>query len=141
MDSKAQASLEYMIMLALSLTVFSAIIYVTSGLITTSSMQVGVDSAQRAVDKMRSASDFVYVHGHPTRTEINVYIPPNIENLSILDTNNSIRARVSVGETYTDIYSVTKGKIYGNLAAVEGEGYYVFRVESTSEDAINITVL
>jgi uncharacterized protein (UPF0333 family) len=141
MDSKAQASLEYMIMLALSLTVFSAIIYVTSGLITTSSMQVGVDSAQRAVDKMRSASDFVYVHGHPTRTEINVYIPPNIENLSILDTNNSIRIRVSVGESYTDIYSVTKGKIYGDLGAVNNEGYYVFRVESTSEDAINITVL
>jgi len=141
MDSKAQASLEYMIMLAISLTVFSAVIYATSILITTSSMQVGVDSAQRAVDKVKAAADFIYVHGHPSRTEINVYMPPNIENFSILDTNNSIMVRVSVGDTYTDIYRVTKGRVYGDLSDVNREGYYVLRVESTSEDAINITVM
>ncbi|MFH1055406.1 MAG: hypothetical protein V1744_04860 [Candidatus Altiarchaeota archaeon] len=141
MECKAQASLEYMIMLGLSLMVFSAVLYVTSVLITASSVQVGVDSAFRAIDRMKGAADFIYVHGHPSRTEINVYIPPNIENLTIRDTNNSICASVSVGENYTDIYGVTKGKIYGDLSAVTKEGYYVFRVESTSDDAINITVV
>ena len=131
-----------MIMLALSLVVFSGVLYITSILITTSSTQVGVDSAYRAVERMRSAADFIYVHGHPSRTEINVYIPPNIENLSILDSNNSIRARISVGKTYTDIYGVTKGRVYGSIHEyVTKEGYYVFRVESTSDDTINITVL
>jgi uncharacterized protein (UPF0333 family) len=141
MDNKAQASLEYMVMLALSLMVFSAVIYATSILITTSSMQVGVDAAQRAVDSVKTAADFIYVHGHPSRTEINVYIPPNIENFSLLDTNNSIRARVAVGDTYTDIYGITKGKVYGDLTQVNKEGYYVLRVESTSDEAINITVM
>ena len=141
MDSKAQASLEYMVMLALSLAVFTAIIYATSILITTSSIQVGVDSTQRAVDKVKTAADFIYVHGHPSRTEINVYIPPNIENFSLLDTNNSIRATVSVGDTNTDIYGVTKGNVYGDLSAVNKEGYYLLRVESTSEDSINITII
>jgi hypothetical protein len=130
-----------MVMLALSLAVFSAVLYVTSILITTASVQVGVDSAHRAVEKIKSASDFIYVHGHPSRTEINVYIPPNIENLSIWDTNNSVCARVSVGQSYTDIYGVTKGKIYGDLSQVNKEGYYVLRVESTSADSINITVI
>jgi len=141
MGSKAQASLEYMVMLALSLLIFSAILYVTSILITTSSVQVGVDSAYRAVDKLRTASDFIYVHGHPSRTEINVYIPPNIENFSIAGVNNSIMARVSVGDSYTDIYGVTKGNVYGDLSAVSREGYYLFRVESTSDNSINITVI
>jgi uncharacterized protein (UPF0333 family) len=141
-DARAQASVEYMVMLALSLVVFSAVLYVTSILITTSSTQVGVDSAHRAVERIRSASDFIYVHGHPSRTEINVYIPPNIENLSILDSNNSIRARVSVGETFTDIYGVTKGQVYGDLSThVLREGYYVFRVESMSDEVINISVM
>lgn len=141
MSAKAQASLEYMIMLAISLTIFSAVIYVTSILITSSSLQVGVDAAQRAVEKLKTAADFVYVHGHPSRTEVNVYIPPNVENVTILDTNNSVVVRVSVGEGYTDIYSVTKGKIRGDLSFVNKEGYYVFRVESVSNEDINITVM
>jgi uncharacterized protein (UPF0333 family) len=141
MDYKAQASLEYMVMLAISLMVFSAVIYATSVLITTSSMQVGVDAAQRAVDAVKTAADFIYVHGNPSRTEINVYIPPNIENFTLLNTNNTIQATVSVGDSYTDIYEVTKGKVYGDLSQVNKEGYYVLRVESVSDDAINITVM
>jgi uncharacterized protein (UPF0333 family) len=141
MSSRGQAALEYMIMLALSLMILSAVIYITSVLITTSSMQVGLDATQRAIDKLKSACDFIYVHGHPSRTEIEVYIPPNIEHLSIPVTNNSVSARISVGESYTDIYGVTKGRIYGDLSSVTREGYYIFRVESTSDDAINITLV
>jgi len=141
MNLKAQASLEYMVMLALSLMIFSSILYVTNALITTSSVQVGVDSAYRAVDKMKDAADFIYVHGHPSRTEVKIYIPPNIEQMNILDTNNSIVARVSVGESYTDIYAVTKGKVYGDLSQVLREGYYVFRIESTADDTTNISII
>lgn len=130
-------------MLALSLIVFSSILYVTGVLISTSSIQVGVDSAFRAVEKLRNAADFIYVHGHPSRTELDIYIPPNIEEFGILDSNNSIRIRVSVGQTYTDIYGVTKGTVYGGdlTNIITREGYYKFRVESTSEDNINITVI
>ncbi len=141
MEYKGQASLEYMVMLALSLMIFSSILYVTNSLITTSSVQVGIDSAYRAVEKMKDATDFIYVHGHPSKTEVKVYIPPNIEDIEVLDTNNSIRARVSVGESYTDIYAVTKGNVYGDLSQVVREGYYVFSIESTSDDATNITII
>ena len=141
MENKAQASLEYMVMLGMSLMVFSAILYVTGLLITTSSIQVGVNSAYQAVEKLRSASDFVYVHGHPSKFEVNLYIPPSLENLTIRGQNNSVCARVSVGESFTDIYGVTKGNVYGNFPTVVREGYYVFRVESMSDNTINITVV
>ena len=42
MQRRAQASLEYIVMLALSLLVFSTILYITGVLINTSSIQVGV---------------------------------------------------------------------------------------------------
>ena len=143
MQRRAQASLEYIVMLALSLLVFSTILYITGVLINTSSIQVGVDSAHRAVEKLRTSADFIYVHGHPSRTQVNIYIPPNIENLSVSPTNNSIIARISVGQSYTDIYGVTKGQIVSGLDSVSRwrEGYYVFRVESSSDEYINISII
>lgn len=141
MFMRGQASLEYMIMLALSLVVFSTILYVTGTLISTSSVQVGVDASARAVNKMREAADFIFIHGHPSRTKINVYIPPSIEEIAILGSNNSIRARVSIGHTYTDIYQVTKGNIQGDLSPIVREGYWVIRVESSSDNTVNMTVL
>jgi len=138
MSVKAQASLEYMVMLGISLAVFAAILYVTNNLISTSSAQIGVDSAFRAVVKMREAADFIYVHGHPSKTQINVYIPPNVEKVSV-DNNNSISVRIALGQYYTDIYEVTKGKVYGNLSSLQREGYYVLNVESQPDNTINIT--
>ena len=138
MIKQGQASVEYMIMLAISLAVFSAILYVTSTLISTSSAQVGVDSAYRAAEKMRDASDFIYVHGHPSKTQVNVYIPPNVEGVSLTN-NNTFNIRIGVGSGYTDIYSVAKGRVYGDLSGMVREGYYVLKVESSSDTEINVT--
>ena len=138
MNAKAQASLEYMVMLAISLAVFASILYVTNNLIATSSSQIGVDSAFRAALKIRESADFIYVHGHPSKTQVNVYIPPNIENVTI-DNNNSINVRIAMGSYYTDIYEVTKGKVYGDLTVLKREGYYVLNVESQQDNTINIT--
>jgi uncharacterized protein (UPF0333 family) len=139
-QERGQASLEYMVMLALSLAVFSAILYVTSTLISTSSAQIGVDSAYRAVEKLRDSADFIYVHGHPSRTQVNIYLPTNVEEVSILN-NNTFNIRIGIGPSYTDIYSIARGKVYGDLSTIVREGYYVFRVESSSDTEINITQL
>ncbi|MBM3308929.1 MAG: hypothetical protein FJY77_01620 [Candidatus Altiarchaeales archaeon] len=140
MEKKAQASLEYMIMLALSLGIFAAILYVVSNLISTSSVQIGLDSAVRASNRVREAADFIYVHGHPSKTQVNVYIPPNVEDVSIIG-NRSINIRVSIKDAYTDIYDLTKGTVVGDLSSINKEGYYVLSVESNPDNTINITVV
>ena len=137
-DEYGQASLEYMIMLALSLGIFSAILYVSGSLLTSSTLQIGVDSAARAVTELKEAADFIYVHGHPSKTQINVYIPSNIENISAV--NRTIMIRLSVGDNYTDIYSITKGNITGDFSNICPsarchEGYYIINVESTPYEA------
>ena len=147
MLKKGQASLEYMIILALALGVFSAILYVTTMLIVSSSSQLGIDSAVRAVQEMKEASDFVYIRGHPSKMQINVRIPSNIENVSI--SNLVVRLRISVADSYTDVYQVTKGNMSSDIslmcpAGVCKEGYYLLSVASLPADNpydVNITVV
>ncbi len=147
-NKKGQASLEYMVMLALSLGIFAAILYVTNSMITSSNTQIGADATSRAVEGIREAADFIYTHGHPSKTQINIMIPSNIENISIQ--NNIVRMGVSSGLSYTDIYRVTKGNMTGDISSIcpAGgchEGYYVLDVKSIDPAAgsydINITVV
>jgi uncharacterized protein (UPF0333 family) len=140
MKNRAQASLEYMIMLALSLGIFAAILYVVSTLITTSSIQIGVDAAIRASSRLKEAADFIYVHGYPSKTQVNVYIPPNVESVSILD-NKTINVRVGIKDAYTDIYGIAKGTVVGDFSPINKEGYYVISVESNADNVINMTVV
>jgi len=140
MKDKAQASLEYMVMLGLSLGIFAAILYVVSTLVSTSSIQIGVDAAVRASSKIREAADFIYVHGDPSKTEINVYIPPNVEQVEIVG-NKTINVRVSVRDSYTDIYDIAKGTVIGNLSMLNREGYYLISVESNPDNTINVTTV
>ncbi|MFH1721308.1 MAG: hypothetical protein ABH950_01745 [Candidatus Altiarchaeota archaeon] len=149
-NNSGQASLEYMIMLALSLAVFSAILYVSSGLLNNSTTQIGVDAASRGVTQIKEAADFIYVHGHPSKTQVNVYVPPNIENVEI--DNQTISFRVSVGMAYTDVYAITKGNITAEVCPNDqscmktNQGYYLLNVESLDDpgnplDAVNITLV
>lgn len=144
MEKQGQASLEYMVMLGISLAIFAAILYITTMLISSSTSQMGVDSAVRAVEGIKEAADFIYIHGHPSKTRINVQVPSNIEDISIQ--NHVVKFSISAGRGYTDIYDVTKGNLTSNITAIcPGgncrEGYYVLDVESTDQDTINITVV
>ncbi len=131
--SSGQASLEYMIMLAMSLAIFSAILYVISTLISGSGAQVGINSAYLAVSRIKEAADMVYVHGHPSKVQINVYVPQNIEDVTV--SGNLVNLRVAMGSAFTDVYSVTRGNITGNFTLLCQplcrEGYYVLSVSST----------
>lgn len=147
---KAQASLEYMVMLALSLAVFSAILYVSTTLLQGSQTQIGVDAAARAVVQVKEAADFIYVHGHPSKTQVNVYVPPNIEDVHV--GNQTIAFRVSVGRAYTDVYAIAKGNITSEVCPNDeqcmrtNEGYYLLNVESVDDASgspydVNVTLV
>ena len=130
MDRKAQASLEYMVMLGISLVILGAIMFVVTSMMNSSVAQMGVNSAYRAVQCVREASDFIYVSGHPSKIKRTVYLPSNIENLTIQ--GKLVRIRVSVEDSYTDIYAVTRGNMSSSNLFVGNptEGNYVILFES-----------
>ncbi|MBN2250776.1 MAG: hypothetical protein JW724_01705 [Candidatus Altiarchaeota archaeon] len=133
--SRGQASLEYMVMLAISLLIFTAIIGFSMNMVSNVKSQLGVDSAFKAVEEIKEASDFIYVHGHPSKIRRNVRMPSNMENLTLSD--NFIRISISTGQSYTDIYDVTKANITAvdaiDFICPEGAcrgGSYVLNMES-----------
>jgi len=147
-NRKAQASLEYMIMLAISLGIFAIILYVSTFLISTSTMQVGVDSAFRAVQTVREAADFIYIHGHPSKIQTQVRIPGNVEGFKI--SGQSIKITLSSYQSYTDIYEVTKGNLTSDISLICPSqnfcksGNYVLVFESMPPGSgydVNISVL
>lgn len=146
---KAQASLEYMVMLAISLGVFAGILYVSTFLVSMSTSRVGVDTAFRAVETIREASDFIYIHGHPSKIQTQVRIPSNIEEVKIF--NKTVKLKIASYLSYTDIYEVTKGNmsLYNPTSICPGAtncraGNYVLIFESLPTGAgydVNVTVM
>jgi len=141
-NSGGQSSLEYMIMLALALAVFTIILVASTQLITGSSSQISVEAAQRGVFEIKEAADFVYVHGHPSKLRIKVYVPPNVKESGIeLENNKTVYISLDSPPNQTDVYAVTRGNITGNLSAMWREGYYIIDVESIDNIWSNITVV
>lgn len=106
---KGQASLEYMVMLGISLLIFAAIIGFSMNMVNNVKNQLGVDTAYKAVEEIKEASDFIYVHGHPSKIRRNVQIPSGVENITI--SGSLVKMSISTGESYTDIYDVIKGNV------------------------------
>lgn len=130
---KSQASLEYMVMLGISLGIFASILYVSTFLISTSTTQVGVDSGFRAVETIREAADFIYIHGYPSKIQREVRIPTSVEELVI--SGKIVRLRIVSDPSYTDIYEVTKGTMTSDISLICSQsickgGSYVMVFES-----------
>ena len=108
---------------------------------------MGVDASFRAVNHIRESADFIYIHGYPSKTQINVYIPPYVENVSIVS-DNCINIRVSipgegqdVEDSVTDIHGITRGRIQGNLSSLAESGNYVLDIFADPNDWVNISVV
>ncbi|RLI90855.1 MAG: hypothetical protein DRO89_05075 [Candidatus Altiarchaeales archaeon] len=148
MKNRAQVSLEYMTMLGLSLVIFAGVLYIATTLTSTSRTQIDVDTAYRAVQGIKELADFIYVHGHPSKIQSTIHIPGNVEDLSIEE--RVVRIRLSIGESFTDVYAVTKANMTGSSAVNEicpagicTEGYYLMIFESLNQSTpydVNITV-
>jgi len=149
MKRRGQVSLEYMTMLGLSLIIFAAVLYVATFLMSTSGMQIDVDTAYRAAQGVRESADFIYVHGYPSKIQSGINIPSNVEEVSI--EGKVARLRLSVGRSFTDVYAVTKANMTATNAVtgticksnICREGYYILNFEALNPDIthydVNIT--
>jgi len=144
MRKKGQSSVEYIVMLAISLGVFTAILYVINTMVSSSSSQIGTNAAFRAVEEIKEGVDFIYVHGDPSKTQINVYIPPNIQSITTdsTSTNREVNIRLDVYPAYTDIYALTRANISAPDLSndITREGYYLLEIESDGVSRARITV-
>jgi len=132
---------EYLVLMAIALLVLSIVLSVATNLMFGSASQRGIDAAKRTVETIREKVDFIYIHGHPSRTQTRVIIPNNINNITIRD--HFIRLRVDVGNYYTDVYEITKANLTANISGICGggcsPGNHLLIIESTEAGVVNIT--
>lgn len=138
---RGQVMVEYIALMAIALLVLSIMLSVATNLLFGSASQRGIDAAKRTVETIREKVDFIYIHGHPSRTQTRVTIPNNINNITIRD--RLIRLRVDVGDYYTDVYEITKANLTANISGICGggcsPGNYLLIIESTEAGVVSIT--
>ncbi|MEA1924736.1 MAG: hypothetical protein U9M95_02600 [Candidatus Altiarchaeota archaeon] len=146
--NKAQAMMEYMILMSLALLLLSIVLYTLVSQMSSASTEMNVDSAQKTINRLKDKSNFIYVLGHPSRTETRINIPSNVEEFYA--SNDLILMRVSIGsfagDAHTDVYGVARGNLtsdFNSICAPDcSPGNYIMVIEHTAppNSAINLTV-
>jgi len=134
MEPKAQAAMEYMVITGISLLILLVLLNTAYRKVGEMQKQADLDAAERAVNKLKEAADFVYVHGHPSKLTIEVYLPGGVYAPNTYVSGNTINLALGQGDTYTDVWRGTKGPVEwdagGNTTMPSVRGYYVITVES-----------
>ncbi|MBI4021547.1 MAG: hypothetical protein HY369_04855 [Candidatus Aenigmarchaeota archaeon] len=132
---KAQAALEYMIIVAI---VFTFIIPIWSHLATvneSSQQSLSISQAQNAARKITSAADLVWAQGPPAMLTIDVYIPEGVASARMQNTSVIFTLYFGAGST-TDVASTSIGPLNGSLPTNEGLYKFVVRANTTF---VNVT--
>lgn len=136
--------MEYLVLTGFTMLILSILLVAAYTKMSSSEIEIDVNSAERAVLEMKRAADFVYIQGHPTKLTIDVYLPSNIDSAHSFIGNSTINLAMTVGGDYTDVWRSTRGEVvwdlFGSTSLPNREGYYVFVVESTEFDSYNGTI-
>ncbi len=133
--------MEYLVLTGFTMLVLLILLVAAYNRINSSEKEIDINSAERAVTRMKEAADFVYIHGHPTKLKISVYIPSDIDETRSFIANKTINLAVNVAGSHTDVWRSTRGEVgwdlYGSSTAFPSkEGYYVLTVESTDYESV-----
>lgn len=132
MSEKAQASTEIMITVAFVVTIMFPLLLVAYLQSTNVSDQLGAQQAQQTVTKLANYADIVGAEGYPAKISVQVFMPPNIENITIGNSTAGIghelifNLRTSSG--VTQIVGITMTQIAGDLSGVAKVGTYFVKI-------------
>lgn len=129
-----QASTEIMITVAFVVTIMFPLILIAYLQSTNVSDQLGVQQAQQTVTKITNYADVVGAQGYPSKISIQVFMPPNIENITVGNSTGGvgneliINIRTSAG--VTQIVGLTLTRIAGDLSTVAKPGTYFIKISA-----------
>jgi uncharacterized protein (UPF0333 family) len=118
---RAQTSIEYLIIVGFAFAAIAILFIVYYEHDASTKAQVMVSQVDRIAKKVVDSAESVYFMGAPTRSRLKVYMPSNIEEITI--TNNEINFRVRTAEGISDLDYSTEINITGNLSSSQGIKY------------------
>jgi hypothetical protein len=133
---KAQAAVEYMTVIGIGLIILTAILYYSTRSFQNYKEDTNVLSAKNTVDKVGENVDWVYSQGYPSRVQISVYIPDDVEMASLA--NRTVLMRMKSTSGTKDIFYNTIGDMQGSLP--ENSGFYHLSIAAVN-GYVNVSVV
>jgi uncharacterized protein (UPF0333 family) len=121
MGRKGQVSMEYMILVGFLVVVTIPLILVYNTQYKGTSQQIISNQADQLGQKIVDTAESIYYLGQPSKTMIKVYMPQQIENITI--SNDEIVFRVRVSKGVDEIVKLSSVPINGTLIPSAGMHY------------------
>ncbi len=119
--NKAQASVELLVILAVSMVLIGIILVVSNEEINTVNLTKANYDAQYTADKIAKTAEEVFSAGTGTKKQIFVSIPSGIDKTKTGITNNTVRLNING----TDIISEAKVELTGSIPTEQG-GHWIW---------------
>jgi len=133
---KAQSASEFLIIVSVALTILIPLILLVNQSLMGYKDDTKISLAKEAVKKLGNNADWVFSQGPPAKVTVEVYIPDDVESVSLI--NNEILYKVRTSAGISDVYYDTVPELGGALP--EKSGYYFVSLTSFS-NYVNISVV
>ena len=115
---EAQVAFEFLVITGIVLAFLTPIWIYASSLQTRSSDQLDISLAQNAASKLTNTADLVASQGMPAQAMLDVYMPAQVANVSIIASTIDIKVNTFTG--VVDAVSSSNSQLNGSLPAAQG---------------------
>jgi len=118
MDKRGQASVEMLVILAVSLIIFAVIFQYSSSAASYADSSLKLLKAKLTVRELVLSADRVYSQGYGARSRVTIYLPGNVNSTFV--GNSSIVLRLDTGNGFTDVVGNVRGPVCGHVPSEPG---------------------
>jgi len=133
---KSQVAVEYLIIVSVAFMILIPLVLFLNQTFIGYSDDNKLSKADTAVKKIGHTADWVYSQGPPAKQTIEVYIPKDIDGVSL--NNNTIEFKVRTSAGVSDVYYETVAPLNGTIPLTSG---YYFLSLTAFQDHVNISVV
>jgi len=133
---KSQVAVEYLIIVSLAFMILIPLILYLNQTFIGYNDDNKLSRADEAVKKIAHTADWVYSQGPPAKQTIEIFIPKDVEKISLDNKTIEFKVRTSAG--VTDVFYETVAELNGALPSTSG---YYFISLTAFQDYVNISVV
>lgn len=131
---RAQASLEYLIIVGVALLILTPAIFYANEIINSSKKELRRKIAENTVEIIAENSDWVYSLGEPSMVIVKVYVPELVEYINI----SQFKVAIKFKDSPEIISKSTRANITGFIPS--NEGYYNILIKA-EKNFVNVSVI
>lgn len=135
-NTRAQASLEFLILLAISITIITVIVLLAQEQMGTVQMQKQASDARNSLLDISAAAKEVYAQGEGSKKQVYIQLPSGYGPNESFVANRSIRIRADG----TDYVSLENFDVHGSLPGTPG-GHWVWVISEGNRVTIGLAML